>query len=489
MKRVKFLALAATLMFAAACSEPLDEAAEELSPQKESIAVPEKQVCFTPEEMGYLTELANGTPKISVDSAAKVALSVMGNSSSLSKRSLSVTAFGTPKVGSLSKSFTDSDIDTTIFVFNAPGSNGFAVVAADARIPQQVLAFSETGHFVLDSDNPAFSVFLDCAQNYAAECIAKAQENRDSIENSILVKLGIKTEDAHKGLSKKEVLYKILLTNMCTKHTSIEVVSEVKPMITTNWYQSSPYNDNVKGGDTCNHCQAGCVAIATSQLVTYWRFPNIINSFRYDWNLISNDANFDDPTYKNQVASLVAFVGSSVGTNYGCDRSGADTPDAIRFLRRLGYSAPNLQSYGYDKIVNSLNNGCPVLMRGKREKKKKFLHTEHKGGHAWLVDGHVHQMIRTVSGLTYVVVERDDNGVVSSHYESGDTEYSLVDNKFLHINWGWGARSNGYYSKDVFHVGERRLCDDNGRYVVVAPQYNTDNVYQYQLEIAVNIHK
>ena len=143
------------------------------------------QYTFTPEELGYLTELANGTPKISVDSAAKVALMVMGNGSTLSKRSLSVTAFGTPKSTSLTKSFTDSDIDTTFYVFNAPGDNGFAVISADARIPQQVLAFSETGNLELDSDNPAFDVFLDYAQNYAADCIAKAQEQRDSIINSI----------------------------------------------------------------------------------------------------------------------------------------------------------------------------------------------------------------------------------------------------------------------------------------------------------------
>ena len=35
MKRLRFLALAAALMMAAACSEPLDEAAEEATPQNE----------------------------------------------------------------------------------------------------------------------------------------------------------------------------------------------------------------------------------------------------------------------------------------------------------------------------------------------------------------------------------------------------------------------------------------------------------------------
>ena len=490
MKKFKFLAFVAALMMAAACSEPLDETADELSPQQESSAVPEKQVFFTPEEMGYLTELANGTPKISVDSAAKVALSVMGNGNSLSKSSLSVTAFGTPKVGSLSKSFTDSDIDTTLFVFNAPGSNGFAVVAADARIPQQVLAFSATGHFVLDSDNPAFSVFLDCAQNYAAECIAEAQENRDSIENSILVKLGIKTEEsASTSLSKKEILYRILLTNMCSDRIKYYNAAEVKPLIKTNWHQGSPYNDKILNPKDCeNGYAAGCDAIATSQLIAFWRYPNVINGVGYDWALINNDSKIDDSKYKTQVASLVAYVGNGNHTQYGCSKSTSNLSNDINFLRELHYSVPNLIGYDYDKIVKSLDNGCPVLMRGQVAEHQEGASSAHSG-HAWLVDGHVRQVVSKTSVLTYVVVERDDKGVVSSHYEEESGAYSSSTNKYLHINWGWGEGCNGYYYQNVFHVRERRLKDNTGRYVIDVPEDYDDYNYTDLFSMAVNIHK
>ena len=87
MKRIQLFALAAALMFAAACSEPLDEAAKVEAPPDDVGEEQIPQYTFTPEELGYLTELANGTPKISVDSAAKVAMMVMGNGKSLSKRS------------------------------------------------------------------------------------------------------------------------------------------------------------------------------------------------------------------------------------------------------------------------------------------------------------------------------------------------------------------------------------------------------------------
>ncbi|MBQ4407256.1 MAG: hypothetical protein II852_09620 [Bacteroidales bacterium] len=64
MKRVNYFAFSAALMMAAACSEPLDEVADEAAPQNDAGIL----VTLSPEELDFLTELSNGTPKISVDS-------------------------------------------------------------------------------------------------------------------------------------------------------------------------------------------------------------------------------------------------------------------------------------------------------------------------------------------------------------------------------------------------------------------------------------
>lgn len=53
MKRVKFLAFVAVLMIAVACSEPLDEAAEELSPQSEGAETPKKSHWGNKEPIPY----------------------------------------------------------------------------------------------------------------------------------------------------------------------------------------------------------------------------------------------------------------------------------------------------------------------------------------------------------------------------------------------------------------------------------------------------
>ncbi|MBR4327856.1 MAG: C10 family peptidase, partial [Bacteroidales bacterium] len=386
--------------------------------------------------------------------------------------------------------FFDSDIDTTIFVFNSPGGNGFAVISADARIPQQVLAYSETGNLELDSDNPAFDVFLSYATDYAAECIAKAQEQRDSIEAAIMEKLGIEIDlDTVGTLSKtKHVIQKFLITSMCYTNINVETLAEVEPLITTNWYQRSPYNDLV-GGDECEKGNAaGCVAIAASQLIVFWKYPQKINGIRYDWNLLSDDSNISDSKYKDQAAALVSFVGNAIHTDYGCSSSSADVHDARKLFAKMKYNVSGqLIDYKYNKVIKCLDNGWPVMMRGNRTK-KKFIVTWYKNGHAWIADGYVHQKVIKSDRLTYAIVEVDDEtGRGSCRYEYSGSA-SVSEPKYLHLNWGWGKASNGYYNQDVFDAKERYVLGDDGRYVRSSVDVDDAN-YKYNLEFIENLHK
>ena len=487
MKRVNYFAFSAALMMAAACSEPLDEVADEAAPQNDAGIL----VTLSPEELGFLTELSNGTPKISVDSAAKVAMMVMGNGNTLSKRSLSVTAFGTPKSTSLTKSFTDSDIDTTFYVFNATNDNGFAVISADARIPQQVLAFSETGNIELDSDSPTFDVFLDYAQNYAADCIAKAQEQRDSIINSIYEKFGITLDlDSANSLSKtKRVIQRFLLTCQCYTNTNIKIISEVKPLIKTHWHQRTPYNDNIYGKKCDNGYAAGCVAIATAQLMAFWHHPQILNGIEFDWNILCDDSKIGTPKYNYQAASLVAIVGNGVKMDYDCNESLADVHNAVKLLGKLQYHIPNqLYDYKYDKVVNCLNHGRPVLMNGYETKKNWIIFKTYKDGHTWLADGYVNQRITVSNSLTYVVVEIDDEtGRGSCRFEKKSGVMTTTVNQYLHFNWGWRTNSSGYYNKAVFDSKQKYEMAPDGRYVLTTAP-DIANI-KYNLEFADNIYK
>ena len=482
-----------SLLLLAACDNSIEITKDETHQMLEAeiAADTSKHISFSPAELAFISEIANGTPKIDKDSAIKVALQAMGRGKQLSKSGVSVTAFGTP-ISGLTKSSKQSVIDTTLYVVNSHGG-GFAVVSADVRIPEQVLAYSEIGNLLLDSDNPVFAIFLDYAKDYAASCIAKAQEQRDSIENSICEKLGIYQDTSeNNSLTKaKRVVQRFLITSQCYTVTSVETVAEVKPLLKTNWHQNSPYNDSV-GGSCINNSRyvAGCVAVATAQLIAYWRYPKSMNGIVFDWDKLNNEDSVDVSEYKTQAASLIHIVGKSIKTEYGCSHSPADACSSLHLLWYLGYKVPTVMSvYKYDGVINCLNKGWPVFMGGWRTKDRFLVFfNEYENGHQWLADGYVHQKIITRNRLTYAVVECDDEiGCGSCRYEHTYSAGSVTEPKYLHINWGW-QNANGYYCKDVFDVKERYLLGSDGQYYPNSNNIKEDRNYRYALEYAKDLH-
>lgn len=447
-----------------------------------------KEIFFSSSEIGLLSEMVNGTTKIDKDSAIKVALKMIGYNKPMSKSGVSVTAFGTPS-NRLTKYTNPIDFDTTLYVINSH-NGGFAVVSADVRIPEQILAFSNTGNLLLDNDNPAFTIFLNYAKDYAASCIFNTQEQQDSIENSIYDKIGINpnTIKSHSLSKAKRLLQKILLTNLCNTQTTVETTAELKPLLNTNWYQTSPYNEKVGGScpDSTKY-KAGCVAVATAQLITYWRHPQMMNNIIFNWNMLNNETKVGTYDYNDQAATLIKIVGQSIKTDYGCSNSSADPCSSLHLLWYLGYKVPTVMSvYKYDDVINNLNKRWPVFMSGHRTNEGSLFFHNYKNGHQWLVDGYVNQKITARNSLTYVVVEYDDaTGQSSSHYEYANS-VNITESKYIHINWGW-EDTNGYFCKDVFDVNEKYILGSDGKYIR-QPNNIKDRNYKFALEYAKDLH-
>ena len=228
---------------------PNNEVAATESPQESAKEVP--SVMLTQDEMILLAELSNGTPKISQEQAVDIANNFLNKGtlpSSLSKHGTIVPRCEvlTRTKRCLSKSYsTVEDADTMLYVFNY--DNGYAVVSADVRVPERVLAFSDNGNLSLQTDNPGLSLFLDMAQDYVDVCIDDAEAKRDSVEISLTDKLlgayGIDVDTVSR-LSKAKVLtQKILINTACWDHPTLIRTEVVPALIETYWHQDSPYND------------------------------------------------------------------------------------------------------------------------------------------------------------------------------------------------------------------------------------------------------
>lgn len=194
----------------------------------------------------------------------------------------------------------------------------------------------------------------------------------------------------------------------------------VAPLITTQWGQSEcnigtevGYNYYIPSDANCEHCLAGCVAVAIAQVMNYWQSPvvNTYNFQQFDWCNMSDILNcYSNSFFQNRhaIAYLLYMIGLSVNMEYGCDGSSSNIDYARNALvNKFGYhtdavvkkrSDAESDSAWFAMIREELRNGHPVIYRG--------IGT---GGHEFVIDGF------------------NNNGL-------------------FHINWGWNGDRDGYFS-------------------------------------------
>ena len=198
----------------------------------------------------------------------------------------------------------------------------------------------------------------------------------------------------------------------------------VAPLISTKWNQGAPYNNLCIPQYGTNNFYTGCVATAIAQVMKYhnyppsgkgvtedrWENPSIdLSKSTYDWNNMLDE-------YSNQswneaegiaVARLMRDIGAAVWMEYGTSASSAIwTYIAPALYRNFNYS-PDIamrsrESYGTDEwmaiIRENILRGEPIIYGG----------AGNMGGHEFVVDG-------------------------------------IDENDYVHINWGWGGSSDGYF--------------------------------------------
>ena len=191
-------------------------------------------------------------------------------------------------------------------------------------------------------------------------------------------------------------------------------------MSAVEWGQESPYNkyvtincngsnDNCVKGEKAN--ATGCVAVAVSELLAYWKYPKVIDGTTFNWdNIVKYTGNYGRNNYFNyqwkgsissnyiiadNVATLMQKVGVGVNMLYHKDKASSTIGDAYSYLLSLGYtSSDGMQAYSFEKTKKSLDNKCIVLMRGSRIDDEGERH-----GHMWTIDGYLQQKQEVITEL------------------------------------------------------------------------------------------
>lgn len=344
--------------------------------------------------------------------------------------------------------------DTLAYVFNFADSAGYAIICADDRVNCPILACVENGTLDIEkeSDNPGINIFLENAQIFMEQSIIKFEQEKDS-----LLTEAEKTQKENKS----EILRKTY-----TGGYYIVLDDYYKgPLLKTAWGQESPYYNECPPCDDRNS-KVGCWAVAIGQVFTYHKYPQTITGIAYNYTIMNKlrHINKDTPSEKQKpVAQLLHSIGVSIDMNYGCSSSSADVNNVVPWLRNIGYTVETMD-YKWNTVKRQLDLGHPVIMHGKRSKRKFFgITIGYKNGHAWVLDGY--KCTKTQYETYKVDLDKDIYEITSSTTKSIDY--------YLHINWGWDGENNGYFAEGCFNILDYESLDED---------YSQDNEYDYKYE-------
>lgn len=242
----------------------------------------------------------------------------------------------------------------------------------------------------------------------------------------------------------------------------------VDPLLKSDWAQGAPFDNltptyttqnSITGTTVTRHCPVGCVATALSQIMYYWKYPDVGNGeikrktfidkdsikanfgeTHYDWsNMLDHYDNTTSGYSEAQiraVATLSFHAGVAVGMIYQQSGSSAIPSsslatsmvdyfryckDSVRYVKRSDYTKEEWM----DMIFRELSCGRPVFYTGKSKNAQL-------GVHAFVIDGY------------------DSEGKV-------------------HVNWGWRGLDNGYYDVDLEGVAGYDYTDNQAMIVGLMP--------------------
>lgn len=383
----------------------------------------------------------------------------------------------------------EAEAGDAIYVVNFDNDEGFAILSADDRLPDNVIAMSSKGSIIVDIEP-----YIDDEDSLTLEDLY-VPEDDDYLLGSVdpnrviggLVTNYVRGKIGTIGIAPgKDGNILIPPSNPITYSYQYKTVEYIPEMLTTTWHQRSPYNDKCPnryyyrgflgitytaikpydfdavgewGSDFIRDedLAAGCVAIAVAQILAYNEYPALSDvlgeNVEEDWEwLLADHYAIPDPDEEAEAiarqnelyAKLVHKVGVGCDMNYGFYKQQSFTTPAAarRYLISLGYA--NVCQYNdllcvidRDIVINQLRDGIPVFIGAI---------SGVIDGHAWVIDGY---KLRC-----HVRTGRNSDGEIVSSEVVGTNHY-------VHCNWGWrNAQNNGWFTYGLFDIGEAYSYDN-----------------------------
>lgn len=359
--------------------------------------------------LGLTVALAAGGAEISPDQALRRAMDAAARDASTRSLTLNRKPGQSHRL-SYVMNYTQNSSQAAVYVFSAPGDNGYLVSPADDRFPA-LLGYSDTGSINADNIPPQMQWWLS----------EYAREMDYAIRNGLV----------------QNMPENMQMPGMVTANTMAKAQrTPIEPLLETKYNQSEPYNNqcpviNYENGSEWGRAVTGCVATAMAQMMRYHKYPQTgqgshsytcnpsggqsfvesmdFSTVTFDWDNMLPVYTYGNytQTQADAVALLMHACGVSVDMGYTPRESGASSqavPVALeqyfKYDSSIAYASRTLFSNAeWEQLVyNELAQSRPVQVSGSGS----------QGGHAFVCDGY-----------------------------QGD--------HYFHFNWGWGGTSDGYF--------------------------------------------
>ncbi len=232
----------------------------------------------------------------------------------------------------------------------------------------------------------------------------------------------------HSEIYPRHAEWNLLLNKGSIKDSEEESVG---PLLTTTWYQMSPYNLLCP-----SDCMTGCEATAMAQVMKYWNYPafgegshsyndagghgvqsvNFADT-RYDWDNMPNRlTSSSSASQKTAVATLIYHCGVAVDMRYSTSQSGAVMTNLTSGLTTYFHYHPrahlvakgNMSNGAWtDTLIAELRHHRPIIYGGEGP----------AGGHVFVCDGF------DTRGYLHFNLGEDGSG--DGYYQIGAINYGM----------------------------------------------------------------
>ncbi len=374
--------------------------------------------------------------------------------------------------------------ENVIYVANFSEDQGFAILAADDRIQEGVIAVADKSNLT-KADVDAVASFFKNKETYVDRDYPTTGDGLFTVEdypdevflNPNTFSTYDETQDDHwvgnffeedslpatRTMEAREYNDRRVVLSYCVDYAMNEVVeggngrthknsyttnitySDWKDVQRTNnilsayvgWRQKSPFNDlypyrrrYILFGHK-KKAQAGCFPLSLAKVLTHFRRPGMFtyNGYTVDWDALNN---VNTTLGKSSAAVLLKGISEMCGWMYFYKGTFTFPSKASSFLKKIGYGDVNRFNYRYDRVTSMINNNCPVIIYA-------VPGIRVWDSHAWIIDGYKVKVRQKIT-------KQYRNGSLIGTTTMPDTC------KMVHCDFGWEGRCNGYYVDGVFKL-------------------------------------